>query len=118
MEQGAAEHAGDIEPLPALFEGQEDANSPPESTLSRRAKSYSDFYEIVKAQLSDHGTKKKRKRRRSGRGWEALAVAESATTSLPVAEESDDDALEKELLRASQQEYLYVGKSQSQVSRR
>ena len=94
------------EPLPALFEDQEDANSPPEPTLSLRAKSYSDFYDIVKAQLSSPGPKKKRKRRRSGRTWEALALPESATASLPVEEEEDGDALDKALLQASQQEYL------------
>jgi hypothetical protein len=76
--------------------------------LSRRAKSYSDFYDIVRAQLSSHEPKKKRKRRRSARTWEALAVPESVTANLPEEEEGYDDALQKELLRASQQEYLSV----------
>jgi hypothetical protein len=102
-----AEDADAAEPLPALFEHQED-NSPPEPTLSRRAKSYSDFYDIVKAQLASHDAKKKRKRRRSGRSWEALALPESVTASLPVEEEGYDEELERELLRASQQEYLFV----------
>jgi hypothetical protein len=63
----------------------------------------------VKAQLSGHDPNKRRKRRRSGRSWEALDVPESVTASLPVEEEGYDDALDKELLRASQQEYLFVG---------
>ncbi|KAL2023704.1 hypothetical protein VTK56DRAFT_1418 [Thermocarpiscus australiensis] len=100
------EQADATEPLPTLFEDQEDVNSPPDPTLSRRAKSHSDFYDIVRAQLSGHGPKKRRKKRRSGRSWEALAVPESVTTSLPAEEEGYDDVLEKELLRASQQEYL------------
>ncbi|KAK4154397.1 Sec34-like family-domain-containing protein [Chaetomidium leptoderma] len=107
---GNTDQGDAIEPLPALFEDQEDAHSPPEPTLSRRAKSYSDFYDIVKAQLSSHGPKKSRRRmrrRQSGRGWEALAVPESVTARLPGEEEEGyDDALDKELLRASQQEYL------------
>jgi hypothetical protein len=37
-----------------------------------------------------------------------LAVPESATVGLPEEEEGYDDALGKELLRASQQEYLFV----------
>ena len=100
--------ADTTQPLPALFEDQEDANSPPEPTLSRRAKSYSDFYDIVKAQLSTNAPKKKRKRRRGDHSWEALAVPESAMAGLQEEEEGYDDALGKELLRASQQEYLFV----------
>jgi hypothetical protein len=37
-----------------------------------------------------------------------LALPESVTASLPVEEEGYDEELEKELLRASQQEYLFV----------
>ena len=62
----------------------------------------------MKAQLSSHDAKKKRKRRRSGRSWEALALPESVTASLPAEEEGYDEELEQELLRASQQEYLFV----------
>jgi hypothetical protein len=105
IQQNTTDDADTADPLPALFEDLRDANSPPEPTLSRRAKSYSDFYDIVKAQLSSHAPKKKRKRRRSGRTWEALAVPESVAASLP-AEEGYDETLGPELLRASQQEYL------------
>ncbi|KAJ4292998.1 Golgi transport complex subunit 3 [Collariella sp. IMI 366227] len=97
---------GAIEPLPALFEDQEDANSPPEPSLSRRANSYSDFYDIVKAQLSSHDAKKLRKRRRGDRRWEALALPDSVTAGLQEEDEGYDDSLDKELLCASQQDFL------------
>ncbi|KAK4098699.1 Sec34-domain-containing protein [Parathielavia hyrcaniae] len=93
-------------PLPAIFEDKEDANWPPEPTLSRRAKSYSDFYDIVKAQLSSHDPRRKRKGKRSARSWEALAIPESVTASLPAGDDGVDDALDKGLLLASQQDYL------------
>lgn len=114
--QGAIEHADTPDPLPGPLDDQEDTNSPPEPTLSRRAKSYSDLYDIVTARISRHGPKKKRKRRRCARSWEALAVPDSVTARLPrEEEEGHDDALETELLRASQQEYLCVGKSPVQL---
>ncbi|KAK4653700.1 Golgi transport complex subunit 3 [Podospora pseudocomata] len=94
--------------LPVLFEDQEDTNSPPEPTLSRRAKSYSDFYDIVKAQIGGkpHHKKKKGRRIRHGRTWEALGVPESVAAKLPVEQDAHDAELDKELLEASQQEFL------------
>lgn len=62
----------------------------------------------MRAQLAGHGPKKKRKKKRGARSWEALAVPESASASFPAEDEAYDDALEQELLRASQQEYLCV----------
>ncbi|KAK4242931.1 Sec34-like family-domain-containing protein [Achaetomium macrosporum] len=103
---GTADNPNTAESLPALFEDQEDANSPPQPTLSHRAKSYSDFHNIVKAQLPSHAPRKKREKRRSVRGWEALALPESVTARLPVEEDVFDDRLERELLQASQREYL------------
>ncbi|KAL2194856.1 Sec34-like family-domain-containing protein [Corynascus similis CBS 632.67] len=104
-----ADDADATEPLPVLFEDQQTTNSPPEPTLSRRAKSYSDFYDIVKAQLAVHAPKKKRKRRRNDRSWESLALPDSAAAGLPAEEEDYNGTLEgKELIRASQQEYLFV----------
>ncbi|KAK3305805.1 Sec34-like family-domain-containing protein [Chaetomium strumarium] len=103
---GTADSLNAAEPLPALFEDQEDANSPPQPTLSQRAKSYSDFYDIVKSQLPSHAPRKKRQRRRSGRGWEALALPDSVTARLPAEKEVLDNGLERELLQASQQEHL------------
>lgn len=95
--------------MPALFEDQEDTNSPPEPTLSRRAKSYSDFYEIVKAQEKKEKKKRKdRRRRQNDRSWEALALPNSVTRCLPVDEDdiTHDAQLDTELLQASQQEFL------------
>ncbi|KAH6615623.1 Sec34-like family-domain-containing protein [Chaetomium sp. MPI-SDFR-AT-0129] len=104
------------ENLPALLEVQEDAHDPPEPTLSRRAKSYSDFYEIVAKQLSAYQPQRERRRqtRRSRRSWQALALAESVTASLDAEVEPGNDSgdggdgstLGGELLRASQQEYF------------
>jgi hypothetical protein len=115
-EQGTADSLNVAEPLPALFEDHEDANSPPQPTLSQRAKSYSDFYDIVRSQLPSHGPRKKRERRRSGRGWEGLALPDSVTARLPAEKEVPDDGLERELLQASQQEYLCVGNREIQSS--
>ncbi|KAK3317860.1 Sec34-like family-domain-containing protein [Cercophora scortea] len=111
---GTIEHADAAEPLPALFEDTEDANSPPQATLSRRAKSYSDFYDIATAQLttSTHGSKKKRRRRPNTNAWEALSLSISELHTGPSAAADDDDAdnhdvaLTGALLEASQQEYL------------
>ncbi|KAL2151347.1 hypothetical protein VTH82DRAFT_6445 [Thermothelomyces myriococcoides] len=101
--------AGVAEPLPTLFEDQKDANSPPEPTLPRRAKSYSDFHDIVRAQLAVHAPTKKRKRKGKGKGrdrsWDALEVPDSAAARLPEEEEGYNGTVGKELIRASQQEY-------------
>ncbi|KAK3985900.1 putative conserved oligomeric Golgi complex component 3 [Cladorrhinum sp. PSN332] len=109
---GTAENV-DTQPLPALFEDQEDTNSPPEPTLSRRAKSYSDFYDVVRAQeKKDKKERKKqqqhRRRKHNDRTWEALALPESVTGTLSIEEDDNthDVDLDKELLQASQQEFL------------
>ncbi|KAL1836247.1 hypothetical protein VTJ49DRAFT_5394 [Mycothermus thermophilus] len=94
------------EPLPPILELQDD-NSPPEPTVARRAKSYSDLYGMARAQVPGHDTRKRSKRKQGGRTWEALAVPESVTASLPAEPEPYDDALQKELLRASQRELYY-----------
>jgi len=115
LPQEAAE-AEAPQPLAALLEAQEDdANVPPEPSVPRRAKSYSDFHDIVRAQATVHVRKRKQKTRRrrgSGRGWEALAVPESVEAQLPQAEEpEEEEGVEEELLKASQGEYLYVSDS-------
>ncbi|KAK3954101.1 Sec34-like family-domain-containing protein [Pseudoneurospora amorphoporcata] len=100
------------EPLPALFEDQEDVNAPPEATVLRRAKSYSDFYDIATAHLADgHGEPKKKTKKAKGRRsnhnlWDALMIPPSAASTLPVEEDAYDEGLSQELLQASQQEYL------------
>ena len=98
-----------------MLEAREADNSPPEATLSRRAKSYSDFYEIATAQFANNnGSKKKkdgvRRRGKDKTSWEALMIPDSlAALSLDTTEEIvHDDLLRDQLLEASQQEYLYV----------
>lgn len=104
-EQGAADTDITV-PLSTLAEERDDHNTPPEATVVRRAKSYSDLYDIVTAQTSRGGSKKKRRRKGHNAAWEALAIPDPPA-DLP---EGDlyGDILEDELLEASQQEYTYV----------
>lgn len=73
--------------------------------------SYSDLYDIAKAQTTSHGPRKRIKKKQTGRSWEALDAPDSVTARLPPEPEPYDDALQKELLRASQQEYLFASPS-------
>ncbi|WQF78598.1 Putative oligomeric Golgi complex, subunit 3 protein [Colletotrichum destructivum] len=92
------------ETLDEILEGVEDRNTPPEATVLRRAKSYSDFYHVVRAQLAKDEQRKKR-RRRKDKIWDALDIAadttDSKTDHRPVLSLYED-----ELREASQQEYL------------
>ncbi|KAI1464951.1 Sec34-domain-containing protein [Daldinia caldariorum] len=94
-----------VQPLESLFEEAETIIEPPEATLSRRAKSYSDFYHVVRAQLSKDAAAKKKRKKAKERGLEALMVERIDTFSRdreqPRLSSSDD-----ELIEASQQEYL------------
>jgi len=98
------------------LEDGEDAESPPQPTLARRAKSHSDFYDIVKSQLpiSVAGTGKGKRGgggSRETRAWEALALSGPASKVLLVDEAAVDilnHALEQELLLASQQGFTQV----------
>ena len=103
------DHLDTAEPLPSLLEDREDANSPPQATLARRAKSYSDFYDIVTARLPKPGPKKKRRKRPGGCAWEGLDLpALPADLDLAAEEDDGDGDQERDLLLASQQEYLYA----------
>ncbi|KAK3376730.1 Sec34-like family-domain-containing protein [Lasiosphaeria ovina] len=108
---GTTEHSDAVDALPALLENGEDTKSPPQATPIQRAKSYSDFYDIVTARLSDVALKKKRGRRRGNIAWEALAVppqpAHAMTANWGQDDEEDivNEKLRSELLRASQQKY-------------
>ncbi|KAH7029038.1 Sec34-like family-domain-containing protein [Microdochium trichocladiopsis] len=99
----------EAEPLPELFEDVETNNDPPEPTLTRRAKSYSDFYHVVRAQLSRDATAARKKRRRhKDRIAEALVLAkpeDSVDRREPYRFRTTGD----ELLEASQHEYLLYG---------
>ncbi|KAI0122004.1 Sec34-domain-containing protein [Daldinia grandis] len=94
-----------VEPLEELYEEVEAIIEPPEATLSRRSKSYSDFYHVVCAQLSKDAATKKRRRKAKERGLEALMVERVENVvrkqELPRLGSSDD-----ELIEASHQEYL------------
>ncbi|KAF3059201.1 Conserved oligomeric Golgi complex subunit 3 [Daldinia childiae] len=94
-----------VEPLEELFEEAEAIIEPPEATLSRRAKSYSDFYHVVRAQLSKDAAAKKRRKKAKEMGLEALMVErveKVVRKQEPTQLRSSDD----ELIEASQQEYL------------
>jgi hypothetical protein len=73
----------------------EDSNGPPKATLARRAKSYSDFYEVVRAQL-----KKDAKQDKS-----FLYEGKEAKTETQCALFYND--VEDELLDSSQEEFQY-----------
>ncbi|OTA98536.1 hypothetical protein M426DRAFT_325916 [Hypoxylon sp. CI-4A] len=94
-----------VEPLEQLFEEPETSIDPPEATLNRRAKSYSDFYHVVRAQLSKDAAKKRRKKIKE-RNFDALMIDNNervAKKQGPPRLEPFDD----ELIGSSQQEYLY-----------
>lgn len=98
--------SGDHEPLQRLLEEPEPSIGPPEPTLLRRAKSYSDFYHVVRAQLSRDAAKKKRRKMKE-RGLDALMMARpehnlpTPTRLLPLPGPTD-----AELVAASQPEYM------------
>ncbi|KAI0886718.1 Sec34-like family protein [Annulohypoxylon maeteangense] len=95
-----------IEPLEGLLEEPETIIGPPEATLSRRAKSYSDFYHVVRAQISkDAAAAKKKRRKTKERNLDALMIEKVENVdrhrTLPQLESFDN-----ELIEASQQQYL------------
>lgn len=108
--QGTGKPAEVAEPLEDVFEEIENTNTPPEPTLIRRAVSYSDFYHVVKAQLSKDGTlKRKKKSGRKDRSLEALMLGPAADkASQPETTLASFDAFDDQLLEDSQQEYLYA----------
>jgi hypothetical protein len=71
--------------------------------LTRRAKSYSDFYHVVRAQLSKDA-KKKRRRRRGDRTLEALMV-DKPEEDISSRHEPPAEPIQSQLLEASQREY-------------
>lgn len=93
--------------MPDVYEEIEDNDTPPEPSVLRRASSYSDFYRVVREQLSKDDRPRRRKVDRENRGWEALMLPESTTRAEildPKSLESPDD----QMLDASQQEYMYA----------
>ncbi|KAI3325820.1 Sec34-like family protein [Xylariaceae sp. AK1471] len=101
------QQSGDTEPLEHLFEEPEAPIGPPEPTLLPRAKSYSDFYHVVRAHLYKDAAKKRR-RKHKGKGLDALMVVKpedsiQTRNNLPLR------SIDAELVYASQQEYLLYG---------
>ncbi|KAK7757339.1 Golgi transport complex subunit 3 [Diatrype stigma] len=93
------------EPLEDLYEEPPGSNDPPEPTLTRRAKSYSDFYHVVRAQLSKESAKKKRRKNNKGKTLDALLI-EKPEDTIPHREAPQLKSLDRELLETSQREYL------------
>ncbi|KAI9743364.1 MAG: Golgi transport complex subunit 3 [Claussenomyces sp. TS43310] len=83
--------------LGTLFEGASSSTTPPKATVARRAKSYTDFYHVVRAQL----TKEARKAGKEEREEQMLAVRAGGQAEFERRYESHED----ELLEASQEEY-------------
>lgn len=71
--------------------------------MIRRAKSYSDFYHVVRTQLSKDA-KKKRRKKRNDRSVEALNI-ETPGRELAKVHQVLDDSTNDQLQEASQQEY-------------
>ncbi|KAI1757497.1 Sec34-like family protein [Xylaria castorea] len=96
--------SADNEPLRRLLEDPESSIGPPEPTLLPRAKSYSDFYHVVRAQLSKDAAKKKRRRNKE-KGWDALMIA-NPEDNLQTRKSPPSRPLDAALVDASQQEYI------------
>lgn len=91
-----------------MLEEAEHTNDPPEPALLRRAASYSDFYDVVRAELfKDAPRRPRRKAGRKSRNWEALTLfnEESTTSQYYQTEEVSSKSLDDLLLEESQQEY-------------
>lgn len=96
------------EQLENVYEEIENTNTPPEPSVPRRAASYSDFYHVVRAQISRDSAAKRRKPSKKDRQWEALNLP--AEASKPRGRESEGDrlleaALDEQLLDAGQEDY-------------
>ncbi|EMR69779.1 putative sec34-like family protein [Eutypa lata UCREL1] len=103
------------EPLEGLYEEPQASNDPPEPTLTRRAKSYSDFYHVVRAQLSKDAAKKKRRKSKE-KSLDALLI-EKPEDGIRRREAPQLKNLDDELLETSQQEYL-IYQDQLEVTER
>jgi conserved oligomeric Golgi complex subunit 3 len=91
---------GHTDPLEGLFEETTRIKSPPKATVARRAKSYSDFYRVARAQLLKDSkiTKTNEKEAESREVYKRKGLQF----------ESLYDAHEAELIDASQEEFRYA----------
>ncbi|KAI1112545.1 Sec34-like family protein [Nemania sp. NC0429] len=109
---------GDNDPLERLFDGPESSTAPPEPTLRTRSKSYSDFYHVVRAQLSKDAaktSKNKKKTRRKNReiSLDALMITNpedslpiSKFKSKPTSRSLSSRSTDAELIDSSRREYM------------
>jgi len=97
--------SGHAEPLDRLFEEPEPLIEPPEPTLLPRPKSYSDFYHVVRAQLSKDAATKRRRQKNKERSLDALMIVKPED-QLQTRKSTSSRSIDAELLDASQQQYL------------
>jgi hypothetical protein len=93
----------DIAPVEALLQSVEEDESPkgpPEATVARRAKSYSDFYDVVRAHIKKENKLEREKQRKRYRQQQLKTELDFGAWYHGV---KDD------LLDASHEEYQYVG---------
>lgn len=109
---GAGEVAEDLEDL---LEEDDDALAAP--NVPCRAQSFSDFHDIVRAELlGDGGIRKKKGRgQRGSKSWEALALPETGDSFEEV--HFLVDTFDEELLDAGQREYTLYGEQLAMTER-
>ncbi|RYO94248.1 hypothetical protein DL766_002242 [Monosporascus sp. MC13-8B] len=93
-------------PLDQLYEEPEASNGPPEPTLTRRAKSYSDFYRVVRAQLSKDASRKRRRSRKHKEDSLDALLVEKPEETIQHRDTPEQKSLGDELLETSMQGYL------------
>lgn len=87
--------------------------------MIRRAASYSDFYRVVRAQLSKDEAHKKKQTAKKDRQWDALMLCEGSGGHQARDEEADfalNISLDEQLLEASQEDYLCVPRFAASIS--
>ncbi len=97
LQDGDRVNAGQADPLSGLFEEPPAVKSPPQATVARRAKSYSDFYHVVRAHLTKEAKKIKEHERGSVMPVGAIKTGKDFETMYA--------AYEDDLLDASQEDY-------------
>jgi conserved oligomeric Golgi complex subunit 3 len=90
-----------------LSEEPSSIKSPPTATVARRAKSYSDFYRVVKAQLAKESKQIKER--------EQFLFHPTAAVNYGLNFESMYDTYEDELLDSSQEGFQYASFNQATV---
>ena len=101
MTQGGSQIPDASDPIMELFEETSGLKGPPEATLARRAKSYSDFYEVAMNCLNKEAKTEKPK--------DVLENFEHRREGISLGLQFE--ALEDDLLDASQEENQYVTQS-------